>query len=183
METSQSEKHLKTWGYELWIANKEEYCGKLLYFRAGQGCSLHYHLLKDETFYCHSGRFGIRLRDKNGVDSVIPLLPGDSLHIPRGQMHQIVSGMESDSELFEFSTQHFEEDSYRVEKFDGWIVDKTVGVTKRPRSKEVVDEFSEFCHTHPDLPFWQTVTEFSGYDRLYGRHGEKVDDLFLRLGK
>ena len=41
----------KGWGYELWIVNKPEYCGKLLFFNEGKKCSWHYHILKDEVFY------------------------------------------------------------------------------------------------------------------------------------
>ena len=46
----------KGWGYEKWIANCPEYCGKLLFFVKGKKCSTkHYHELKDEVFYIHSG--------------------------------------------------------------------------------------------------------------------------------
>jgi quercetin dioxygenase-like cupin family protein len=38
--------------------------------------------------------------------------PGDKFHIYRGLRHQMVA--QADSELFEFSTQHFDEDSNRV---------------------------------------------------------------------
>jgi hypothetical protein len=37
----------KGWGFEKWIVNCEEYCGKLLYFVKGKRCSWHYHELKD----------------------------------------------------------------------------------------------------------------------------------------
>lgn len=102
------------WGYELWIVNKPEYCGKLLWFNQGHKLSLHYHRVKDETFYLQSGRLKVRLRYQDGQDEIIEMLPGDSLHIPPGLMHQM-EGLE-DSELFEFSTQHADDDSYRVEK-------------------------------------------------------------------
>ena len=46
----------KGWGYEKWICNTSEYCGKLLFFNKAKRCSWHYHLLKDETFYLQSGR-------------------------------------------------------------------------------------------------------------------------------
>ena len=42
--------------------------------------------------------------------------PGDSFHVPVGLKHQMIAL--EDSELFEFSTEHFEEDSYRVIKGD-----------------------------------------------------------------
>ena len=39
----------KGWGFEKWIVNKPEYCGKLLYFVKGKRCSWHYHKIKDEV--------------------------------------------------------------------------------------------------------------------------------------
>jgi len=49
----------KGWGYEHWIVNKKEYCGKILFFKKGKRCSWHYHKLKDETFYIQSGRLEV----------------------------------------------------------------------------------------------------------------------------
>lgn len=104
----------KTWGYEIWVANSELYCGKLLHFDAGKSCSLHFHVKKTETFFLHSGKVVIQLRDRDSNDSAINLWPGESLHIPAGTMHRITAI--EDSDLFEFSTQHFDSDSYRVER-------------------------------------------------------------------
>ena len=44
------------------------------------------------------------------------LYPGMNFHINRGLKHQMIAL--EDSELFEFSTQHFDEDSYRIQKGD-----------------------------------------------------------------
>jgi hypothetical protein len=42
----------KSWGYELWIHNDSQYCGKLLVFtKAGNHFSMHYHMIKNETWY------------------------------------------------------------------------------------------------------------------------------------
>ena len=71
----------KVWGYELWIHNDEEYCGKSLVFPK-QG---NYFSIKE----------------------------GDSVLIERGQPHQLIS-LEDNSIVFEVSTQHFDEDSYRI---------------------------------------------------------------------
>ena len=107
----------KGWGYELWIENDIDYCGKILHFKKGKMCSLHYHMEKLETMYLQSGHLQIMFIDTETAEQyVIDLLPGDSIQIPRGQPHQIAAVEESD--LFEFSTQHFEEDSYRVWKGD-----------------------------------------------------------------
>ena len=48
--------------------------------------------------------------------SQIVLNPGDNFHVYRGLRHQIVALQ--DSELFEFSTQHFDSDSHRIIKGD-----------------------------------------------------------------
>ena len=44
--------------------------------------------------------------------SKIFLSEGDTFHIPVGLRHQMVA--HRDTELFEFSTQHFDDDSYRI---------------------------------------------------------------------
>jgi quercetin dioxygenase-like cupin family protein len=108
----------KGWGFEKWIVNTEEYCGKLLYFVKGKKCSWHYHKLKDETFYIQSGKILLKYSDGDEMiyaDEII-LNRGDKFHIYRGLRHQMFAI--EDTELFEFSTQHFDEDSYRLERGD-----------------------------------------------------------------
>lgn len=108
----------KGWGFEKWIVNNEEYCGKLLYFVKGKKCSYHYHKIKDETFYVQSGKILLRYGDDDDYDNAkeIILNPGDKFHIYRGLRHQMEAI--EDTEMFEFSTQHFESDSYRVIRGD-----------------------------------------------------------------
>jgi len=104
----------KGWGHEVWIVNKEEYCGKLLFMKEGKRCSWHYHKVKDETFYLQSGKILLKYSENDNRDSAeeITLSPGDTFYIPIGLRHQMLAL--EDSELFEFSTQHFDEDSNRV---------------------------------------------------------------------
>ena len=113
----------KGWGFEKWIVNCEEYCGKLLYFVKGKKCSWHYHKLKDEVFYIQTGKVRVLYSNddaiyKNGVlvANEIILGPGDNFHVYRGLRHQVIAL--EDTELFEFSTQHFDSDSYRIIKGD-----------------------------------------------------------------
>ena len=108
----------KGWGFEKWIVNTEEYCGKLLYFVKGKKCSWHYHKLKDETFYIQSGKILLKYSDSDDISDAneIILNKGDKFHIYRGLRHQMFAL--EDTELFEFSTQHFDEDSYRLERGD-----------------------------------------------------------------
>lgn len=108
----------KGWGYEIWITNNYKYCGKLLKIVKGRKLSWHYHLVKDEVMFCQSGRVKIVFgwdKDINKAEDII-LEKGESFHIPRQLIHRIEAF--EDSEIFEFSTQHFDEDSYRVEKGD-----------------------------------------------------------------
>mgnify|MGYP003334833401 CR=1 FL=1 len=110
--------HTKGWGYENWIVNKPEYCGKLLYFYKGKKCSWHYHKLKDETFYVQSGKIKLNygLTEDEARNNFVILHRGDHFHISVGLIHQM-EAME-DTELFEFSTQHFDEDSIRIIRGD-----------------------------------------------------------------
>ena len=113
-----SEVHPKGWGYEKWIVNSPLYCGKLLFFNKNKKCSFHFHKIKTETFYLQSGLLKVLHSYGNEINQAeeIILKPGDSFHVPIGLRHQMVA-LEN-SELFEFSTQHFEEDSHRILKGD-----------------------------------------------------------------
>lgn len=139
----------KGWGFEKWITNTEKYCGKLLYVIKGKKCSLHYHKLKDETFFIHSGKVILYYSDsieaiKNTIKMADPamvasylynsdiinrqaaqkleglnkvvLKRGDNFYIPAQRVHQILAI--EDSEIYEFSTQHFDTDSHRIIKGD-----------------------------------------------------------------
>lgn len=105
----------KAWGEEVWIHNDEEYCGKLLrFFKAGNKFSLHYHVLKKESWYVGRGSFEyIWLDTEKGEEFSQVILPGTCITIERGQPHQLIA-LEDMSEIFEVSTQHFDEDSYRI---------------------------------------------------------------------
>jgi quercetin dioxygenase-like cupin family protein len=108
----------KGWGFEKWIVNNEEYCGKLLYLVKGKQCSWHYHVLKDEVFYLQSGKILVKFSDRDDLNAAqeVTLTPGDNFHVYRGLRHRMIAL--EDSEVFEFSTQHFDEDSHRLIKGD-----------------------------------------------------------------
>jgi quercetin dioxygenase-like cupin family protein len=108
----------KGWGYEKWIVNKPEYCGKLLFFNQGKRCSWHYHKIKDEVFYVQSGKLLVKYGLDDDIEKAeeIILRRGDNFYVYRGLRHQMIA-LET-TELFEFSTEHFDEDSYRVVKGD-----------------------------------------------------------------
>lgn len=104
----------KGWGFEKWIVNNEEYCGKLLYFVKGKKCSWHYHIKKDETFYIQSGKIILKYGEDDDMAFAHEILleKGDTFHVYRNLRHQMVAL--EDTELFEFSTQHFDDDSIRI---------------------------------------------------------------------
>ena len=108
----------KRWGYEKWIVNCEKYCGKILFLAKGKKCSWHYHRKKDEVFYVQSGAIKIYYGWDDNIEmaSVAVLERGDKFHVPIRLKHRMVAL--EDTELFEFSTEHFDEDSYRIEKGD-----------------------------------------------------------------
>ena len=93
----------KGWGFEKWIVNCDKYCGKLLYF---------------EVFYIQSGKVVVLYSENDDIQKAkkIVLSAGDNFHVYTGLRHQMIAL--EDTELFEFSTQHFDEDSYRVIKGD-----------------------------------------------------------------
>jgi len=108
----------KGWGHELWIVNKPEYCGKLLFFEKNKRCSWHFHKIKDEVFYLQSGKLLVKYSDDDDIEKAQEktLEPGDNFYIKTGLRHQMIAL--EDSELFEFSTQHFDSDSNRIIKGD-----------------------------------------------------------------
>jgi mannose-6-phosphate isomerase-like protein (cupin superfamily) len=108
----------KAWGHELWIRNTEKYCGKLLVFNEGAKFSMHYHLLKEETWYISKGEFiYIWIDTTNAKRHEQHIKEGDIIHLNQGQPHQL-KALTQDATVFEISTQHFDEDSYRVEGGD-----------------------------------------------------------------
>lgn len=102
----------KAWGYEEVICNTPLYCSKFLHVSPGKKCSLHYHLLKDETFYVMDGECGIQTSMVEPYP--MPLLKkGESKHIPKGLPHRFSSL--NGCILLEISTHHEDSDVVRIE--------------------------------------------------------------------
>jgi quercetin dioxygenase-like cupin family protein len=107
----------KGWGHELIIHNCKEYCGKILVFKEGCKFSMHYHILKQETWYIQKGEFKFYYIDtKKGILHKRTLTKGDVVTIERGMPHQLEAI--TDGKVFEISTEHFDSDSYRIAKGD-----------------------------------------------------------------
>lgn len=100
----------KVWGQELIVANNDKYAGKILVIEKGGISSLHRHLVKDEVFYCLSGR--VRLEHDG---KVFELSPGsEPVRIYPEQWHRF-EGLE-ESRVMEVSTTHSDDDVERRTK-------------------------------------------------------------------
>jgi len=108
----------KGWGYEEIITNTKLYCAKILHININKKMSWHYHNIKDETFYVENGTVNLYYgHDDNIINStILTMNAGDIFHVPTGLRHRL-HALEN-SRVFEFSTQHFEEDSIRILKGD-----------------------------------------------------------------
>lgn len=103
----------KAWGYETWICNNNEFCGKLLHFKKDSQFSCHSHHEKREVFEVVSGLIELMTIDQRDASQMIWVLkPGDVVEIPRFLPHQIKALEESD--VREYSTTHRDEDSFRI---------------------------------------------------------------------
>lgn len=128
---------IKSWGFEYWFENNNQYCGKIIQVRGGEWSSygaFHYHKIKDETFLCLSGDLVIDIMDVSrlwpsriAVNNTITvkdndkqpyyhrfvLHPYDYLRIKPGVLHRF-SALEREAMFTETSTTHMDEDSYRI---------------------------------------------------------------------
>jgi mannose-6-phosphate isomerase len=93
----------KPWGYELIWALTDEYCGKVLFVRAGESLSLQFHREKDESWYVQSGRAELQV---GAVGEAVlnneVLSPGAAFRFRPGTVHR-VTALE-DTTILEVST-------------------------------------------------------------------------------
>lgn len=107
----------KGWGYELHIHNDDGYCSKILHFNKDAMFSMHFHMMKHETWYVASGKFVLKTINTDNAETVVSnLVQGDVVVVPMGLPHQLWALEEGD--IFEASTPDHVIDSYRVQKGD-----------------------------------------------------------------
>ena len=110
----------KGWGHEVIFENNELYCGKLLNFKQGAKFSMHYHMVKDETWNVQEGEFIYRwINTETAEVNERTLKVGDTVRQYPGQPHQLEAL--TDGVVYEVSTEHFDNDSYRVWKGDSQV--------------------------------------------------------------
>lgn len=103
----------KAWGREKLITNGK-YCGKIMEVDEGAVCSVHYHLIKDETFLVLEGMILLTLYKASGEKFEQTLQKGDTIHIPAGVAHSFL-GI-TDATMLEISTYDNPTDSRRFTK-------------------------------------------------------------------
>jgi mannose-6-phosphate isomerase len=98
----------KPWGYELIWALTDDYCGKLLFVKAGASLSLQFHRQKDESWYIQSGRARL---DMAAAGEKVPqsevVGPGAAFRIRPGTVHRVTAV--EDTTIVEVSTPHLED--------------------------------------------------------------------------
>jgi mannose-6-phosphate isomerase len=98
----------KPWGYELIWSLTEQYCGKILFVRAGQSLSLQFHREKDESWYVQSGRAELEV---GAVGEAVlhreVLQAGGALRFRPGTVHR-VKAIE-DTTILEVSTPQIDD--------------------------------------------------------------------------
>jgi len=98
----------KPWGHELIWALTDDYCGKVLFIKAGESISLQFHRKKDESWLIHSGRAELEMAEpgqKLPASEVVG--PGAAFRIRPGTVHR-VKALE-DTTILEVSTPQLED--------------------------------------------------------------------------
>jgi mannose-6-phosphate isomerase-like protein (cupin superfamily) len=108
----------KGWGYEEVLINTNKYCAKILHMNMNKKMSWHFHNIKDETFYVENGKVILLYSNNDNIKKANELIlsPGMIFNVPSGLRHRLIAV--ENSRVFEFSTEHFENDSIRIEKGD-----------------------------------------------------------------
>ena len=107
----------KGWGHEFIFATNNNYCGKLLKFNKDDRFSMHFHSIKDETWYVLSGKFKvIWINTENATQYENELNVGDTWHNQPLLPHQVICIEEGT--IIEVSTPDSVEDNYRIAKGD-----------------------------------------------------------------
>jgi quercetin dioxygenase-like cupin family protein len=103
----------KGWGSELIWATNDKYCAKMLNFDEGARFSMHFHAVKDESWYVLSGKFIVRyIECSNATIQEHILNAGDTWHNEPLLPHQLIC-VEAGT-ILEVSTPDSVEDNYRV---------------------------------------------------------------------
>ena len=116
IERYEPKSHDRVWGVEMFIAETEDYLGKVLYMRAGTAGGLQLHRTKDETFHLFSGRALVQSDDGTGELISAFMEAGESYRVPPGAPHKVTAL--TDCVFFECSLPVYD-DRVRLEETYG----------------------------------------------------------------
>ncbi len=108
----------KVWGVEATIENLQGlYCLKFLDVDIGGCSSLHYHKIKDETFYIDAGHCVIELGPYGQGLETYYFGKGDKVRLKPFTVHRFMVPIinKFPCRIIEVSTSHSDEDVYRLE--------------------------------------------------------------------
>jgi mannose-6-phosphate isomerase-like protein (cupin superfamily) len=107
----------KPWGHELIWALSEQYCGKVLFVKAGAALSLQFHREKDESWFVQSGRARLELGEAGAkVLHEEVIAAGAAFRYRPGTVHRVTAI--EDTTILEVSTPHLD-DIVRLEDLYG----------------------------------------------------------------
>lgn len=171
----------KEWGYELWMANNERYCGKILFMKQGRCCSLHYHEQKDEVLYVKFGRIQMLhynpFTDKGYKINWNEVSTGSAFHIERNRVHQMIAL--EDTEIIETSTQHFDEDSFRLTRQPSACWSREEIMSKMAELKR------EYSNRSRDLRIFSEIEELAPKplpEKIQVKHEEPIQERIYMNG-
>jgi len=106
----------KIWGKEYVLINTPLYCSKILKVDVDKAGSIHTHKLKTETFVTLKGQAKVEIWESHAKEPHC-VLKGDcfTVTIRPGQYHRLSNIGDQIVYVLEISTEHFEEDSYRIQ--------------------------------------------------------------------
>lgn len=98
----------KPWGHEVIWALTDDYCGKVLFIKAGESMSLQFHREKDESWLIHSGRAELEMAEPGKKLPALEVVgPGAAFRIQPGTVHR-VKALE-DTTILEVSTPQLDD--------------------------------------------------------------------------
>lgn len=102
-----------SWGYELRIAQKQNYGGKILVFeKANSSTKLHLHKEKDKTYFVNNGSFRVMYIDySDGSVKEVEIKEGQTFNI-LPMVPNKLTALEDNSSITEMNSCGTEEDIY-----------------------------------------------------------------------
>ena len=98
----------KPWGHELIWALTDDYCGKILFIKAGEAISLQFHRKKDESWLIHSGRAELEMAEPGKKVPALEIVgPGAAFRIRPGTVHRVKAL--DDTTILEVSTPQLDD--------------------------------------------------------------------------